>query len=222
MVPEVLARDLVLGEAALLGEVRRDRREQAGVGHEPQTDRGERRRQELFELGHDPLAREVGDEVGAGLDPGQRRRLDAEPEGRRETDGPDHPQCVLLEPGTRVADGAQGRGLDVGHAVVRIEEPRQPVRTSAPGHRVDRVVAAGEVELDGVTEFDPMRPSEVGVLVVAAEGRDLEGGAVASDADRPEAVLVDGAGKEFDDAFGKGVRGEVPVGRHATDDDVAQ
>ena len=44
----------------------------------------------------------------------------------------------------------------------------------APGHRVDRQVAAGQVLLDPVAELDPVGPPEVGVLVVGPERRDLE------------------------------------------------
>jgi hypothetical protein len=53
---------------------------------------------------------------------------------------------------------------------------------------------------------------EVGVLVVAAEGRDLEDVALAPDADRPEPVLIGGSGEDLEEAVGACVGGEVPVG----------
>ena len=59
MVPQVLARDLVLRHAALGVERRRDRGEEAGVGQDPQADRGPRRVEQLAQLGDDPLARQV-------------------------------------------------------------------------------------------------------------------------------------------------------------------
>ena len=65
VVPEVLARDLVLGDAALGGEVGRDRGEEAGLGQQPQPDRRRRRAEQLVQLGGDPLARQVGDQSGA-------------------------------------------------------------------------------------------------------------------------------------------------------------
>jgi len=43
-----------------------------------------------------------------------------------------------------------------------------------------------------------MRPPVVGVVVVAAEGGDLEDLALAADADRAETVLVDGAGEDLE------------------------
>jgi hypothetical protein len=67
-----------------------------------------------------------------------------------------------------------------------------------------------------------VRPAEVRVVVVGAEGGDLEGLAVASDCDRSELVLVDRARKELDDALRTCVRGEVPVGRPPAEDDVPQ
>ena len=93
----------------------------------------------------------------------------------------------------RVPDGTQDPGADVEDAAVRIDERRGVARAGAPGHRVDGEVAAGQVDLDGVAELDPVRPAEVGVVVVGPEGRDLEGLAVAPDGDGPEPVLVDGA-----------------------------
>ena len=54
--------------------------------------------------------------------PASVARLDPEPEGRREADGADHPQGVLLEPGARLADGAQDARRGVGAPAVRIDE----------------------------------------------------------------------------------------------------
>ena len=73
-----------------------------------------------------------------------------------------------------------------------------------------------------VAELDPVRPPEVGVVVVGPEGRDLEDLAVVPDGDRPEPVLVDGVREERDDRLGQRVRGEVPVVRAPAEDDVAQ
>ena len=67
-----------------------------------------------------------------------------------------------------------------------------------------------------------MGPPEVGVVVVAPEGRDLVLGAVALDGDRPERVLVDRTREERLDLLRPGVRGEVPVMRRPAEQEVAQ
>ena len=49
-------------------------------------------------------------------------RVELEPERRGEPDGADHPQRILLEPGLRLADGAQDPRGDVGPAAERVDE----------------------------------------------------------------------------------------------------
>jgi hypothetical protein len=169
----------------------------------------------------------VADELGPLGDGGERAGLDREVERRREPDGADHPEGVLLEPGPRVADRPEEAGRDVRHAGVRVDERRRRGRAAsgrigAPGHRVDGEVAAGEVELDSVAELDPMWPPEIGVLVVGAEGRELVDIAALADRNGPEAILVDGAGEELDEPVGAGIGGQVPVGRLAAEEDVPE
>ncbi len=153
------------------------------------------------------------DEIGLLPDPGQRRGLHPELERRGQADRPDHPERVLLETEQGVADGAQDAGADVGETRVRIDEPGRLRGLGArpPGHRVTGEVAARQVELDRVAELDPMRATEVGVVVVGAERRDLEDLAVAADRHGPELVLVHRVRQERQDALGQGVRGQVPV-----------
>ena len=70
-----------------------------------------------------------------------------------------------------------------------------------------------------------MRPTEVGVVVVGAEGRDLDLGdvrVVRADRDRPELVLVDGAREQLERAFRRRRRGEVPVLRRPAQEAVAE
>ena len=55
-----------------------------------------------------------------------------EVERRREPDGADHPEGVLLEPRERVADGPQQARRDVGAAVVRVDQGRPPHRPVRP------------------------------------------------------------------------------------------
>ena len=141
-------------------------------------------------------------QVGPRLDPGQRRRLDAEPERRGQPDGADHPQGVLLEARPGVTDRPQPARLDVRQATERIEERRRAARLRPPRHRIDREVAAGQVQLDAVAELDAVRPPEVGVVVVGPERRDLEDLVVVPDGDRAEPVLVDGIREERDDRSG--------------------
>ena len=123
VVPEVLARDLVLGDAALGGELRRDVVEEPGLGQQPQPDRRPGRRQQLVELGGDPLAGQVGD---------QRRRARviaasvagsiAEVEGRGEPDGADHPQRVLLEALAGSPTARRTRAATSAPAAERVDE----------------------------------------------------------------------------------------------------
>jgi hypothetical protein len=169
VVPEVLAGDLVLGHAGLARELRQDRVEQPGRGHQPQPDRRPLRREDPIELHGDPLPGEVGGERGARGDRRERRGLDLEAERRGEPDGPEHPQRVLLEPGTRIADRAQRPGGGIGEPAERVDEARGLARRGAPGHRVDGEVATREVGVERRPELDPMRPAMVGVIVIAAE-----------------------------------------------------
>ena len=137
-----------------------------------------------------------------------------EVERGRQADGADHPQRVLAEPrasGRRPS--RRIRASEVAPAVVRVDESERLAGSSAPGHRVDREVAPGEVGLDRVAELDPVRSPEVGVVVVGPEGRDLERPVEVGNGDRPEAVLVDGAREQLDDPLRSGVGGEVPVVR---------
>ena len=169
----------------------------------------------------------MGHQRRASLDPGQRRRLHAEPQGRREPHRADHPEGVFLEAGPRVADGAQDAGSGIDDPAVRIHERRalpvgRPSGRSAPRHRIHGEVAAGQVRLDRVAEFDPMRSAEIRVVVIDAERRDLDDRVVLGpDRDRAEAVLVDGAREDRLDLPGPGRRGEIPVERGPADDHVA-
>ena len=96
-------------------------------------------------------------------------------------------------------------------------------RIGAPRHRVDREVAAGEVGLDRVPELDAVRAPEVGVVVVLAEGRDLDVAVVGRpDRDRPEPVLVDRAREQRLDPVRAGVRREIPVERFAAQDSTSR
>ena len=130
--------------------------------------------EEPVELGGDPLAGEVLDELGPAAHRVEGRRLDRELQGRGEPGRPDHPQGILAEPRVRVADRPEDAQGEVGPTVVRIHEPGRIAGSSAPGHRVDGQVAPSQVLVDRVAELDPVRSPEVGVVVVASEGRDLE------------------------------------------------
>ena len=138
VIPEILAADLGLGDPALGRELGRDPLEESGRLERPQSDRRARGVEQLLQLDGDPLAGQVADELGVGLDRGQRRRLDAEPERRREPDRPDHPKRVLAEPGVGIArrpGGAAGRRSR--DPVMRVEQPGHGTRWTAPGHGVD-------------------------------------------------------------------------------------
>ena len=89
VIPEVLARDLVLRHAALRGELRRDRGEQARVGHQPEPDRRPLARPAAC-AARSRSARPTGGATSSAVAAiaGQRRRLDrrsraSPPVGRR-------------------------------------------------------------------------------------------------------------------------------------------
>ena len=127
-----------------------------------------------------------------------------EPERRGEPDGADHPQRVLLEPraaarrrraGRRAATSARppngstsagaaragvGAGVGVAPQAIALTVKSRRARST----------------LERRPELDPVRPPEVGVVVVAPERRDLVLVAARADGDRPEPVLVDGAREE--------------------------
>ena len=227
VVPQVLARDLVLGDAALCREVGREMDQQVRIAQQPEPDGRDRGGQQLVEFGGDPLARQVATSEDRAWMPASVAASTPRSERRREPDRPDHPERVLFEARPRIADRAEDTSRRVGAAAVRIHQGRalavgRPARVGAPGHRVDREVAAREVGLDGVPELDPMRAPEVGVVVVLAERRDLDVAMVGrANGDGPEPVLVDRAGEERLDPVRPGVGGEIPVVRLAAEHDVA-
>ena len=163
------------GHAALRRELGRDGRQQAGVGQQPQPDR---RRGAASSLSSSAAIRSPDRCATSSArvpDPGERRRLDLELEGRGEPDGADHPQRVLLEPRRRVADRAQ----DAGRAHRRGRRTDRRARAARPGAAPQAIALTvksrrARSSLDRVAELDPVRPPEVGVVVVGPEGRDLE------------------------------------------------
>jgi hypothetical protein len=222
VVPQVLAGNLVLGNAALALQLGRDPLEQTRVGEQPKPDRRPFRREQLRQLGLDALAGQVAHEVRVRLDAGQRGGLDGEAERRRQPDGSDHPQRVLLEAGLRVADRAQRSRGDVVPSAVRVHEGRLASGAGAPGNGVGGEVPTGQVDLDHVTELHAMRPPEVGVVVVRAERGDLVQLPGVTDDHRAERVLVDRVGEDRDDLLGPSIGRQVPVERVAAQEDVAQ
>ena len=177
----------------------------------------------LLELGRDPLAGQVG--RPARPVPGSRPASPASTPNPSVADS----RTARIIRSASSSNRARGsptarrtRARASAEPVVRVDEPGRLARSGAPGHRVDGEVAAGQVELDGVAELDVVRSPEVGVVVVGAEGRDVERRPVAPDADRAERVLVDRPGHELHDPLGQGVRGEIPVVRRPTEHDVAQ
>ena len=157
-----------------------------------------------------------------GLDPGEGGRLDPEVERGRQPDGPDHAQGVLLEAGSWLADGPKHPGRDVGSPAVRVDQGRLAARPGAPGHRVDGEVTAGQVQIDRARVLDPVRPPEVGIVVVAPERRDLVQLTGARHRHRAEPVLIRGLGKELEEPLGQRIRRQVPIGRGASQQHVAQ
>ena len=96
------------------------------------------------------------------------------PERCGEPDGADHPQRVLLEPCRRVADRAQDARGDIGAPVERVDSAGAG-RAVASGLGVAPQAIALTVKSrrarsssSDVAELDPVRPPEVGVVVVAS------------------------------------------------------
>ena len=111
-----------------LGELGKDDRKDAGL-----VEQGERhgrllRREHEPQLRADPL---LGDPCDVGrviADRLERPRLDAEPELRRDPDGTQHPQRVLVEAGIGIADRPDDARAQVGEPVGRVDPsgPRCP------------------------------------------------------------------------------------------------
>ena len=81
-----------------------------------------------------------------------------------------------------------------------------------------------EIEFDRIGEFDVMRTTEVGVVVVGSEGRDLDVGHVAvcrCDGHGPELVLVAHGREERLGLLRERGRGEIPVRGEPAQHDVA-
>ena len=226
VVPQVLARDLVLGHPTLRGELRRDVVEQAQVGQQPQRHRRPRAAEHLRRA-RPRCARRTG-----GRPARARAWMPASVAGSMPK------SSVAARRTTRSMRSASSskrrRGSPTARRVrdARSASPscgstsdRRLARPAAPGDGVDGHVAAGQVELDRVGELDVMRPPEVGVVVVGAEGRDLDladGRVAGPDGDRPERVLVDGVVEQRLGLLGPGGRGQVPVPRRHAQQRVAQ
>ena len=168
------------------------------VGQEPEPDRRSLRGEDPVELHRDPLAGEVGGERRA------RARIAASVAGsiskpsvaaRRTARSIRSASSSNRVPGSPTArsvrEAVSARARRTGR-----RRRGDVARRRAPGHRVDREVAAGEVGLERRPELDPVGPPEVGVVVVAPERRDLVLGVVPPDGDRPERVLVRGVGED--------------------------
>ena len=243
VVPQVLAGDLVLGDAALGRELGRDRGEDARRLEQAEADRGPFGGQDLRQLQRDPLPGQVADPRSGGLDRGQGRGLDRPAERCREPDRADDPERVLREPSGGIADRPDQPGVDVGETAERVDQggdglaagagsrlavdvigPRLAAardRLRAPRDRVHREVAPGEVGLDRRPELDAVRPPEIGVVVVAPERRDLVVDPASADRHGAEPVLVCRILEQARRPFRQGRGREVPVARRQPGEDVA-
>ena len=222
VVPEILAIDLVLGYPRLAGEVRRNHGEQTALSHETQPDARAGSGQELEQLGGDPLARQMARQFGIPTDRGQSFGLDLEAQRRRQSNRSNHPQGIFVESAVRVADGSKQSSGKVRPAAVRVDETRVLVRLAAPGHSVDREVAAGQVLLDRIPELDAVGVAVVGVRDVATKRGYLVLGLGVAHDHRPETVLVQRPGEEALDPVRTGVGGQIPIRGVTAEQCVAQ
>ena len=129
-------------EVVQLGE---DQFEQPGKFEQFEADRGDRRKDDLVELGDDPLARDDADARGVAADRLEGLLLDREAQLRGEPHGPHHAQRVVRKGDIGIARRADDALLQVGHAVERIDQLAERVAVERPGHGVDREVAAALV-----------------------------------------------------------------------------
>ena len=217
VVPEVLARHLVLRDAPLRGQVGRDAREQARLGEQPQA----------RSTGVRPRAacrarrRSVRPTGGRRVRPGRRSR----PASSASTSN----SSVAASRTARTIRSASSSNRRAGSPTARRSRapmsatpsygstsPGVAARSARAPHAIalHGEVAAREVELDRVAELDPVRAAEVGVVVVGPERRDLED-IVAVDA-RPRSRTGSRRrrpGEGLRSASGSAVGREVPVVR---------
>ena len=149
--------------------------EQAGVGEErsPTT---AARRQQLGELGGDPLPGQMGNErpwsriaasvAGSIAKPSvaasrTARTIRSASSSKRAGGSP----TARSDPAGDVDAAAERIDERGSRGLVRADRRRRSAR--APRHRVDREVAPRQVRLERRPELDPMRASVVGVVVVA-------------------------------------------------------
>ena len=215
MIPEVFAGDLVLADAPLASEIGCHDRQQPGLGHEPQTDRRPAGSQQLAEFGEDPLARQMLGKVSVATDGGQSRGLDFEVERCGQPHGSDHPEGVLAEPAIGLTDRSKKPERKVIPTAVRVDKGGLSAGSGTPGHRVHGEIASGQVFLDRLAELDGVRMAEVRVRNVAPEGGDFVLATGLTHDHGAEPILVEGVREELLDALGRGVGGQVPVGRLA-------
>ena len=205
--------------ADALGELGKDARKQRRVAQEPHPVRGLLAREELGELVAHALGGDRADALGTVARRAQRRLVDFELELRRETNRAHHPQRVLAESLGGIPDSAHDAPADVILSAVGVEED-VPVRVE--GHRVHGEVPAPQVFVDIADEVYAVGAARVGVVGLGAVGGHLETLPLVQYRDR--AVL--GAGgddpaKGAHDLLGRGVRGEVKVGRLLPEDQVS-
>ena len=158
--------------AASSGEIVR---QEPRVVQEPQPGRRPLGGQELGELGGDPLARQVPRRAR----PWPRCRPASRPRSRSRASWPAERRGPSAARPPRTA--RRGSPTARSDRAARSARPSYGSTSDgaapglgAPGHRVDREVAPGQVELERRAELDPVRPAEVGVVVVGPEGRDLD------------------------------------------------
>ncbi len=169
------------------------------------------------QFGRDPLGGDHDDLRRHRDDRCAGRRLDRQPEPRREPDGAEEAELVLAEPGRGVADGAEDAVAEVGltpdvvdHlAGGRIEE-----------HTIDREVAPRGVDL-GRAEDDRLGMTAVDIRPIAPEGGHLHLliGLRAAHPDHPKRdPHGDGPVPEHvHDLLGAGVGGHVVVAGRQTE-----
>ena len=183
---------------------------------------GARRREQLLELGRDPLAGEMRGEPGVAR--GSRRGSPARSrtQGGGQPHGPDHSQRVLVE------SCVSGRRRPGGGAAAGRRARRRGPRASAPAsiaarpHAIALTVKSRRPRSAATsTELDLMRPAVVGVLVVR---RNVVTWYTSSS--RRMATVPNGSRRrrreQLHQLFGKRVRREIPVRGAAPQQGVAQ
>ena len=184
----------------------------------PQHGGGPLRRQQLPDLGEDPLRRNGTEVLPRRGEGSSGLRLDGKAQHRRKAQPPEDAQGVLPEAPRRFPHAADAPRRQVLPAMEGV--PQLP--PEGEGHGIDGEVPPGQVLGQGIRESDALRVAVVGVVPVPAEGGDLRASVRPPDGDRP-VPQPRGQGIRPEEGQGllrPGGGGDVPVPRRSAQEGI--